>query len=116
VSAAAVPLHELDAAGRGLWAEVEAAWDDQGRHDRFVRHCAAAGLLPAAGRQYRLHLDDHAGDPIATRMQQRIVVMATQLLAMHRQPPAPITRSPWFTIFLVVAALAGIVAAVLYTR
>ena len=110
----------LDEAAMALWADVEGSWDDDRGHDRFVKHCAAAGLLAAAGRQYRAVLDRGGGDdqmaPMALRMQQRILTMASLALGAHRQAPQPVTRSPWFLVFVGLAVLGGTVGALLYVR
>ena len=79
-----------------------------------MKYCSAAGLLAAAARQYRLYLDEHPGDPIATRMQQRIVSMASMLLSTQKPARQPVTRSRGFVILVGLAALAGIIGAILY--
>jgi hypothetical protein len=106
----------LDPTATALLAACEAAWDDEQLHDRFVKYCSASGLLATAARQYRLRLERHPGDLVATKMQQRIVTMASFLLTTHQPPPEPLTRSRWFLILVGVAALAGLLAALLYGR
>ena len=54
------------------------------RHDAFLKHCATAGRLAAAGRKYRERLDAYPEDPVAAQMQARIVGMATAALAPIR--------------------------------
>jgi hypothetical protein len=112
--AAAIP--PLDPTATALFAACEAAWDDDLRHDKFVKYCSASGLLASAARQYRLRLERYPDDSIATKMQQRIVTMASFLLAMHQPPPVPLTRSRWFLVLVGLAALAGLLAALLYRR
>jgi hypothetical protein len=112
----------LDDEGARLWAGVEGAWQQEEMHDRFVKHCAAAGRLGAAGRQYRDALDRAPGDAIALRMQQRIVAMASLALG----PPAaqrasagaggPVTRSRFFLLFVGLAVLAGALGGLIYAR
>ena len=106
----------LDPAAATLYAACEAAWDDGARHDKFVKYCSAAGLLAAAARQYRLRLDRDPEDAMAGKMQQRIVTMASLLLTTHQTPPEPLTRSRWFLTLVGLAALAGLLAAILYGR
>jgi hypothetical protein len=112
--AGAIP--PLDPTATALYAACEAAWDDEQRHDKFVKYCSASGLLASAARQYRLRLTQHPEDPVAAKMQQRIVTMASFLLTKHQPPPAPLTRSRWFLVLVGVAAIAGLLAALLYGR
>ncbi len=81
-----------------------------------MKYCSASGLLATAARQYRLRLEKQPDDLVATRMQQRIVTMASFLLAKHQPPPEPLTRSRWFLVLVGVAAIAGLLAALLYGR
>lgn len=106
----------LDATASALFAACEAAWDDDERHDKFVKYCSTAGLMATAAQQYRRHLDQHPGDATATRMQRRIVTMASLLLVTHQAAPKPLTRSRWFVVLIVLAGAAGVVAAALYGR
>lgn len=111
---AAIP--PLDDTATALFAACEAAWEDDQRHDKFVKYCSSAGLLATAARQYRLYLDQHPDDPIAARMQQRIVKMASLLLATQKPAREPVTRSRGFLLLVGLAALAGIIGAILYGR
>jgi hypothetical protein len=111
-AASAIPPFDDTAAV--LFAACEAAWDDHLRHDKFVKYCSSAGLLAAAARAYRRHLDRHPDDLVATRMQQRIVTMASLLLATQKPARKPVTRSRGFAVLVGLAALAGALAAVLY--
>ena len=106
----------LDDAAAALFAACEAAWEDDQRHDKFVKYCSAAGLLAAAARQYRRYLDQHPDDPIATKMQRRIVNMASLLLATQKPAREPVTRSRGFLLLVGLAALAGLIGAILYGR
>ena len=106
----------LDPTATALFAACEESWDDDLRHDKFVKYCSSSGLLATAARQYRLRLEQHPEDPLAMKMQQRIVTMASFLLTTHQPPPAPLTRSRWFLVLVGVAALAGLLAALLYGR
>ena len=113
---AAPPLDDLAAA---LWAGVEAAWDDAQVHDRFVQHCAATGQLAAAGRLYREALDRAPADPVALRVQQRIVVMASFALGpapSARRGRRSLVRSRWFLAVVGLALLGGTVGGLLYAR
>jgi hypothetical protein len=113
-SSAAIP--PLDDTATTLFTACEAAWEDDQRHDKFVKYCSVAGLLAPAARQYRRYLDQHPDDPIAARMQQRIVNMASLLLSTQRQAREPVTRSRGFLLAVGLAALAGIIGAILYGR
>ena len=111
---AAIP--PLDPTATALFAACEASWDEEQRHDKFLKYCSSSGLLATAARQYRLRLEKQPDDPMAARMQQRIVTMASFLLAKHQPPPEPLTRSRWFLVLVGAAALAGLLAALLYGR
>src|SRR4029077_3708876 len=106
----------LDPTATALFAACEAAWDDDQRHDKFVKDCSASGLLASAARPSVVLLTQPPDDPIATKMQQRIVPMASFLLTTHQPPPEPLTRSRWFLVLVGVGALAGARAAVLQGR
>jgi hypothetical protein len=110
LSATAIP--PLDPAATALFAACEETWDDEGRHDKFVRYCSAAGLLASAARQYRLYLDCHPGDAVAVRVQQRIVAMASLQLTTHQPAREPVTRSRGFVVIVALAAVAGVLAAI----
>jgi hypothetical protein len=107
----------LEGAAAALWQELEGAWQDEARHDAFVKHCSQAGLLGPAGRLYRERLDRDPADAIAARMQKRIVAMATAALAPIRAPAAPLTQRRWFA-WLVLGAilLGGLLAVLLRSR
>jgi hypothetical protein len=114
---AAPSTASLDTQGEALWDEVVASWQDSKRHEAFVKHCAANGLLAPAGRRYRGRLDVAPDDEIARRMQERIVGMVTVQLGVARATPAaPVTRSRWFWVVLLLFAVAGLVAGLLYGR
>lgn len=111
---AAIP--PLDPTATALFAACEQAWEDDLRHDKFVKYCSAAGLLAAAALQYRRYLDQHPADPLAVKMQQRIVTMASLLLTTHHTLPEAVTRSRWFLMLVALAAVGGAVAAILYRQ
>ena len=106
----------LDPTATALYAACESSWDDEQLHDKFLKYCSASGLLASAARQYRVRLEQHPDDLTATRMQQRIVTMASFVLTTHQPPPEPLTRSRWFLVLVGVAAIAGLLAALLYGR
>ena len=112
MSTTAIP--PLDPTATALFAACEAAWDDDSRHDKLVKYCAAAGLLSSAARQYRLHLDRHPGDAVALKVQQRIVAMASLQLTTHQPAREPVTRSRGFAVFVALAAVAGVLAAIFF--
>ena len=114
--AASAAIPPLDPTAAALYAACEASWDDDTRHDKFVKYCSSAGQLASAARRYRLRLDRDPEDAMASKMQQRIVTMASLLLATHQPPPQPLTRSRWFLLLVGLAALAGLLAAILYRR
>jgi hypothetical protein len=110
----AAEVVQLDATGEKLWADLRASWNDEALHDAFVKHCSVSGRLPAAGRLYRALLDREPGNALATRMQARIVGMATALLT-PTQPRGPaVSRRGWFLWVLIIGALAGVLGSLLY--
>jgi hypothetical protein len=111
--AAAAAAAPLDGEGERLWAAAREAWQDEARHDAFVKHCSRAGQLAAAGRLYRGRLDADAGDAVATRMQKRIIAMASVALEPVRAQRAPVTRSRWFWIVVGLGVVGGALAGVL---
>jgi hypothetical protein len=114
-SARAGAVTELDAEAERLWGEVQAGWQDPARHDAFVKHCSAAGLLAAAGRRYRLRLDEAPGDAEAARMQQRILTMAAAALApLAAQRPAAAARGRFLLWAVIIGVAAGIVGSLVW--
>lgn len=108
----AAAVVQLDPAAQARWDELIAHWSDEPRHDAFLKYCSMAGLLAPAGRAYRNHLTDHPGDPVALRMQERIVAMATVSFSRPTAPRAPITRNVWFWAVMFLCGLAGVAGAV----
>ena len=104
----------LDPESEQLWTALLATWPDDGKHDLFVKHCAQAGILHAAGMRYREYLDSHPGDPTAARMQSRIVGMATAALLPMRGQVAATSRGRWFLWVIAVGAVGGILAGLFF--
>lgn len=104
----------LDGVGAAMWAALPTTWGDESAHDTFAKHCAQSGRLGAAGRAYRAYLDGHPGDAMATRMQARIVGMATAALLPARTDAPPAARKNWLLWVVVVGAVTGAVAALIF--
>jgi hypothetical protein len=108
--AAEVPV-PLDPEGLRLWDALVGHWDDEAGHDAFLKHCATAGRLAAAGRQYRKRLDAYPQDQVAARMQARIVGMVAATLAPIRAAAGgPVSRSRWFWWVVMACGVGGAVA------
>jgi PilZ domain len=106
----------LDERGEVLWAEAVASWQTPETHQVFLEHCSLVGLLPVAGRLYRLRLDEDPADAVAEKMQARLLAMATAAFVPAAPgSSAPITRSFWFWALLLVVGAAGLAAASLDT-
>jgi predicted TPR repeat methyltransferase len=105
---------ELDAEGEAMWRALIDDWADGPGHDRFVQRCFATGRLAAAAACYRRHLEVAPADPIARRMQDRVVFLATQALAPSARPAGGRRRSPWLTAIVVAAAALGAALGLLY--
>jgi hypothetical protein len=102
----------LDAAGAALWEKTVASWADSGAHDRFVQHCYATAQLAAAGACYRARAAAEPTDPIAKKMQERIVFLSMQaLVPTARATPGRwgFFQSPWFLVLVLVGAALGAV-------
>lgn len=112
----AQPLAALDGRAEALWGEARQAWEEASRHEAFIKHCSAAGLLGAAGRRYREHLDRTPGDAIATRMQERILAMATVGFTVRSRAPQPVTRTRWFWAVVLLFGVTGVLAGVILPR
>jgi hypothetical protein len=107
----------LDEHAEALWKAAVADWNNADRHDAFLKHCSLIGILGPAGRRYRERLEASPSDAIARDMQARILKMATALMGEPAPPPAaPFTRSPYFWMILVGAAVIGTLAAMIFKR
>jgi hypothetical protein len=106
----------LDADGLRLWDALVGNWADDAGHDAFLKHCATAGCLAAAGRQYRKRLDAYPQDEVAGRMQARIVGMVAATLAPTRAAGLPVSRSRWFWWVVMVCGVGGAAAGMFLHR
>jgi hypothetical protein len=73
------------------WQQVEAAWDDDAAHRRFIALCEGVGALAEAGRLYRAVRDT---DPTrSTSAEKRIdSVLAAAMRSMELSRAGPPTR------------------------
>jgi hypothetical protein len=106
----------LDAA----WASVQAHWDDDAAHKRFVALAMTLDRLPEAGRRYRAEREraEAAGDEArAASARKRIdalLAAATQrMLATRTAPDAP-RRARARVTWIAVGVAAAIVAATVW--
>jgi hypothetical protein len=106
----AAQVIKLDEKAEAMWTAVRRSWRDESKHDAFLKYCSMAGQLAAAGRCYRLRLDKTPDDEMATKMQERIVAMATLTMARPTIPAKPVTRTQWFWMILVIGVIAGVIA------
>ncbi len=105
----------LDERGEALWAAVLADWQSTEKHDAFAKHCSVTETLAAAGRCYRERLDASPKDPLGTRMQARIVTIATVQLPVHGTAlPQPVTRSTWFWVVMVLVGVGGLLGGLVF--
>ncbi|KPK14562.1 MAG: hypothetical protein AMJ62_12665 [Myxococcales bacterium SG8_38] len=71
------------------WARVEADWDSEEAHRRFVAVCVALDRLPEAGKRYRHAREtDPARSEGAARHIETLITLATQRLQDTRVAPA----------------------------
>jgi hypothetical protein len=106
----------LDAEGLRLWDALVGNWADDAGHDAFLKHCATAGCLAAAGRQYRKRLDAYPQDATAARMQARIVGMVAATMAPTRAAGLPVSRSRWFWWVVMACGVGGAAAGMFLHR
>jgi hypothetical protein len=104
----------LDPESERLWAALLDSWNEDAKHDQFVKHCAQKGRLPAAGMRYREFLDTQPGEPVATKMVNRIVGMATATLLPMRAQPSSTSRGRWFLWVIAISAVGGILAGLFF--
>lgn len=63
------------------WSRVEAAWEDDDEHRRFVALCVALERLPEAGQRYRKIRDrDATRKDEAQRRIDQLIAVATEKL------------------------------------
>jgi hypothetical protein len=106
----------LDAEGLRLWDGLVGHWDNEAGHDAFLKHCATAGSLAAAGRQYRKRLDAYPQDEVAARMQARIVGMVAATPTPAQPAGMPVSRSRWFWWVVMACGMGGAVAGMFIHR
>jgi hypothetical protein len=106
----------LDAEGLRLWDTLVGNWSNEPGHDAFLKHCATAGCLAAAGRQYRKRLDAYPQDEIAARMQSRIVGMVAATLPPVGGGAAPLSRTRWFWWVVMACGVGGAAAGMFLHR
>jgi hypothetical protein len=91
---------------------VEAQWEDDEVHRRFIGVCVAMDQLPEAGRHYREVRDsDAARAPEATRRIESLLTLATQQLADTRtevgtkEPKRALTWAAFLTMLLLMGSV-----------
>jgi hypothetical protein len=86
------------------WREVEANWDDDKAHRRFIAFCAAQGALEQAGRRYReVREGDAARSAEARRRIDAVLAAAMQnMQALKTDKSAEIRRINWVAVGLCV--------------
>lgn len=82
------------------WRQLEAQWDDEAAHKKFLALCAASDRLAEAGRRYR---EVSEGDParadVAAAQIDRLLGLAMQNLQALKTEPNP--RSGKTVMFLI---------------
>jgi hypothetical protein len=75
-----------DAVGVGAaWRKLEAEWDRDEAHRRFIAFCAQHGVLDQAGRRYRaVHEQDPARSQDAARRLNAVTAAAIEQLSLAR--------------------------------
>jgi hypothetical protein len=89
------------------WSKVEAEWDDDDAHKRFLGLCVALGRLPEAGGRYRKVREQDASPARREQANQRIedlLSLAMKTMETLRSPEEPPDKSRLFFIALGVAS------------
>jgi hypothetical protein len=92
------------------WARLEAQWEDDEAHRRFIGLCVAMDQLPEAGRHYRqVRESDAARAEEAAQRIESLLVLATQQLTdtRSRVPPKESKRALTWAAFLMMLLLMG---------
>ena len=84
------------------WAQLEADWDDEAAHKKFLTLCQAMHRLPDAGRRYR---EVREGDPdradVAAAQIDRLLTLAMQgLEVLKTEPPRRSGKTVMFLVAL----------------
>ncbi|MGB5810615.1 MAG: hypothetical protein WBG86_08805, partial [Polyangiales bacterium] len=93
------------------WAQVEASWEDEEAHRRFVGLCVALDRLPVAGGRYRqVREQDPVRSEEASRQIDKLLALATQQLQDTRvaSPTAEHKRTLQWAAFAIMMGLMGI--------
>jgi hypothetical protein len=73
-----------------LWQRLEASWEDDSQHRKFIAFCASQGALPEAGRRYRRVRDE---SPERRKQAERwidaVLAAAVQNLQLTRNTEDP---------------------------
>ena len=92
------------------WGRVEADWEDEEAHRRFVGVCVALERLPEAGKRYRaVREQDPARSDAASRHIDKLILLATQQLQDTRAVPSTARHKRTLTwlAFLIMLLLMG---------
>lgn len=98
------------------WEALAAVWDDQARHDAFIRLVATHGAFAWAAGKYQDACRQRAGDRVAARQLERVrrtaeaAMLASAAVRAVERPPY---RSATAVLIMLVVALG---AGTLYTR
>ena len=102
------------------WRALEAAWDDEAAHARFLELAAAVDALDLAAARYRQRRQADPSDARAERGLGRAVTMAQSLYvaraATERPPRAPMILKLLGTLFAGLILIAAIWVAVVAFR
>jgi hypothetical protein len=73
----------------GLWAAVEADWNDGAAHERFLDQAASARRLDVAAARYGAARRTRPGDARAESGLKRAALLVERLLEVERTTPVP---------------------------
>jgi len=107
------PAVANEAAIEVAWQKVEAEWEDEDAHKRFVGLAASLDALPLAGARYRRVRDtDEARSKRAQAGMDKILQVAVSRMELSR---SPVQKPPRVALFLIAASLSlGMMAVALW--
>jgi hypothetical protein len=88
--AAAAPPPPLDPLLDAPWAALDAAWDEDSAHARFLDAAAAADALDVAASHYRRRRDANPGDARARAGLERTLLLAQRIYQARAQAERPL--------------------------
>lgn len=100
---------------RSLWNQVMAEYANEARHESFVQQALTEKSLPFASQQYRQILEANPSDPIAMKMRERLINLATMTYVPPHRSFQTRARRISFPIVLILVGVLLMATGVLFT-